>query len=130
MNEADVKRALVENIKERGGYARRIEDAFGVGFPDLVVQTSANYPVFFIEAKLILTGHTFGPSPRQYIELKRLAISRYSHPMLAGFSVLNKRWYLHPHAESAHVTRCFAQMPDVDFFDTLQSYYDKYRSDK
>lgn len=129
MNEADAKRAIVDNIKSRGGYARRIEDQFGVGFPDLVIQTSEAMPVFFIEAKLIVGGHTFGPTPRQFVELKRLAISRYSHPMLAGYSVLARKWYLHPHTERAHVKDCYAQLPDTDFFDTLEAYYKELKSE-
>lgn len=126
MNEADAKRAIVENIKSRGGYARRIEDNFGVGFPDLVVQTSAYYPVFFIEAKIV-DGHHFGPTPRQYVELKRLAISRYSHPMIAGFSLISRKWFLHPYAEKAHVKDCFRQT-ERDFYDTLESYYEVFKT--
>lgn len=121
MNESEAKRTIVANVQARGGYARRIEDKFSVGFPDLVL-VLPDYPVFFCEAKIIV-GHTFGPTPRQYVELKRLAISKHSCPMLAGLGP-DGRWYLHPHAESAHVTQCWKQQDD-DFFDTLCQWYDK-----
>lgn len=122
MNEAEAKRRIVENIKARGGYARRIEDNFSVGFPDLIVQTSSELPVFFIEAKL--TGFTsFGPTPRQYVEMNRLAVSRYAIPLLAGWSNENGVWYLHRRAEIALIPNCFVQPDGLDFFDTLEAWY-------
>lgn len=124
MSESDEKRKIVENIKQRGGYARRIEDQFSVGFPDIVAQTSEPMPVFFIEAKII-DGHTFGPSPRQYVEMRRLAVSRYAVPLLAGYSPLARKWYLHRRAEKVHVTECYAQLNGVDFFDTLEAWYEQ-----
>lgn len=124
MNEADAKRAVVQNIKQRGGYARRIEDQFSVGFPDLIVETSESQPVFFIEAKII-TGHVFGPTPRQYVEMSRLTVSRYAIPVLAGYSPLARKWYLHRRVEQAHVKDCYAQLPGVDFFDTLEDWYEQ-----
>lgn len=122
MNESEVKRRLVENVKQRGGYARRIEDQFAVGFPDTIVMTSEALPVFFIEAKII-GGLEFGPSPRQYVEMKRLAVSRYSCPVLAGWSNQTGKWYLHRRAEKALVAECFEQPDGLDFFDTLESWY-------
>lgn len=120
MNEAEAKRRIVENIKARGGYARRIEDQFSVGFPDLVIQTSEALPVFFTEAKII-RGLSFGPTPRQYVEMSRLAVSRYSVPVLAGWN--GSRWYLHRRIERALVSECFEQPDGCDFFDTLEQWY-------
>lgn len=124
MNEADAKRRIVENVRKRGGYARRIEDQFSVGFPDLVIQTSAEMPVFFIEAKII-RGQSFGPTPRQYVEMGRLSVSRYSVPLLAGFK--DGRWYLHPRADQVSIDQCFAQPEGLDFFDTLEQWYENVR---
>lgn len=122
MNESEAKRRIVENIKARGGYARRIEDQFSVGFPDLIVQTSSELPVFFIEAKLV-NYNTFSPSPRQYVEMKRLAVSRYAIPMLAGWANSHNKWFLHRRVERAHIQESFMQPDGLDFFDTLEAWY-------
>jgi hypothetical protein len=68
MNESDYKTAIVKKAKKAGWYARRIEDKYGVGFPDMIIRPK-RLPVCFIEAKII-TGRQFSPSPRQYIELR------------------------------------------------------------
>lgn len=126
VNEANFKRRIVDNIKARGGYARRIEDQFSVGFPDLIIQTSENMPVFFVEAKIV-RGPVFGPSPRQYVEMKRLMVSRYAVPVLAGW---DGKMLLHRRAVSAYVTDCFMQPDGCDFFDTLEQWYENERQQK
>lgn len=120
MLESDAKRKIVENVKQRGGYARRIEDQFSVGFPDLIIQTSEKMPVFFVEAKII-TGNTFGPTPRQYVEMGRLRVSKYAVPVLAGWK--NGVWYFIDRCEKAHVTDCYLSPDGMDFFDSLEEWY-------
>jgi len=120
MNEADLKRNVVANIKQRGGYARRIEDAYSVGFPDLVLQTSEELPVFFCEAKIV-RGLILAPSPRQLVEMRRLRISRYSWPILAGWK--DGVWYLSLLEEQVPIVDCYMQPIGCDFFDTLEVFY-------
>lgn len=71
MNEADFKLRIVKSIKAEGGYARRIEDKFAVGVPDMTIIPNPSPAVFFTEAKIFM-GRQFRPTPRQFIELMRL----------------------------------------------------------
>lgn len=119
VNEADVKRAIVKDFKVHGGYARRIEDAFSVGFPDLVL-IPKGYPVFFTEVKII-RGSKFGPTPRQYVEMTRLAISKYSVPTLLGWD--NGVHYISKHYKEVHVFMCMAQQPGENIVDLFKRYY-------
>jgi hypothetical protein len=115
MEESDFKRDVVKAFKGRGCYARRIEDLFSVGFPDLVLAIP-DCPVFFTEAKIIRKLY-FGPTPRQYVELKRLSITRHSQPTLLGFD--GSHTYIHPYAERAYLGDCLVRADDehiVDFF--------------
>lgn len=118
-NEADVKRKVVKDFKDRGHYARRIEDSFSVGFPDLVL-VPKQYPVFFCEAKII-RGPTFAPTPRQYVEMTRLAISRYSVPCLLGWR--DGVHYLQRHCEVARVSDCVMQEDDEDIVSLFKRFY-------
>ena len=68
--ESDIKRDVVHEVKMAHGYARRIEDQFSVGFPDMVVILCGG-PVCFAEFKRF-DGNLFSPSPRQYVELQRI----------------------------------------------------------
>lgn len=73
MTEADEKRLIVNAIKKHGGYARRLEDQYAVGLPDLFIGLKG-LPAVLIEAKLI-RGNIFSPSPRQLQELIKLQSS-------------------------------------------------------
>lgn len=126
--EAEFKRWVVNEFKVKG-YARRIEDSFSVGFPDLVLQIPGDYPVFFVEAKMF-DGNVFGPSPRQYVELQRLAISKHSHPMLLGWHRPSDWVYFHPHCEQVDIrnARVWRAMRGTGhLFDQLKEYYDNVR---
>ncbi len=116
-----MKRNIVYDFKERGCYARRIEDSFSVGFPDLILEIP-DYPVFFVEGKLFV-GNVFGPTPRQYVELKRLAITKYSHPAVIGWK--DGRHYLHPHAQICYVDDCVMQRVDEHIVDFFKRYYNE-----
>ena len=95
MLEADVKRRIVADFKEGGHYARRIEDSFSVGFPDLVLIPKL-CPTFFTEVKRF-TGQRFAPSPRQYVEMRRMSISPHVIPCVLGWK--DGALYLHNLAE-------------------------------
>lgn len=118
-NEADVKRAVVKEFKSRGHYARRIEDAYSVGFPDLIL-IPKGYPVFFTEAKII-RGSSFGPSPRQFIEMGRMAISKHSVPTLLGWE--DGVHYLHYYAQKVQIVSCVQQHQGESLPDFFKRYY-------
>lgn len=85
-SESQEKTMAVAEVIARGGYARRLEDQYTVGMPDMIVALR-NYPVVMLEAK-ILRGNSFGPSPRQWVEMKRMMTSGCVHifPMCMAFS--------------------------------------------
>ena len=83
MNESDVKRDIVKAVRAEDGYARRIEDRFSVGMPDLVLMP-VRCPVVWAEAKIVL-GYIFGPTRRQLIELQKLHRPPYSISMMIGW---------------------------------------------
>jgi hypothetical protein len=118
-SEADVKRKIVKDFKDRGHYARRIEDSFSVGFPDLVL-VPKDYPVFFTEAKII-RGLKFGPTPRQYVEMMRLAISKHSVPTLLGWE--DGVYYLARHCEEVRKVDCVIQQADENIVDLFKRYF-------
>ena len=82
-SEADEKRKIVEAMRKAGGYARRIEDSFSVGFPDLIVGHPDLPHLFVIEAKIV-RGKFYEPTPRQYIELTRL--KPWTFPIVLGIT--------------------------------------------
>lgn len=72
MLETKLKNKLIEEIKKEGGYARRIEDQFAVGMPDMVVCYHSTGLVL-LEVKVAATIKTaYGATPRQAIEIKRI----------------------------------------------------------
>lgn len=118
-SEADIKRTVVKDFKVRGHYARRIEDAFSVGFPDLVL-IPKGYPVFFTEAKII-RDNLFGPTARQYVELERLAVSKHSVPTLLGWK--GGFFFIARYCEQTHWKDCIMQGPDENIVDLFKRYY-------
>lgn len=117
--EADLKRWIVDQFKDAGGYGRRIEEMYNVGFPDLILELPG-FPVFFTEAKLI-KGVTFGPSPRQFVELGRLAITKHSFPTILGWR--NGACYLHKYAELCLPSDCVMQRDGEMVTDLFRRYY-------
>lgn len=122
MNEADFKRELVKRFKKEGGYARRIEDAYSVGFPDLILIPKGGV-VFFCEAKVV-RGRSFAPTPRQYVELVRLSVSSHAFPCVLGFD--GGLTYLHPYAKICPVADCTV-MRDGE---TLQDFFNRFHHER
>lgn len=92
MNESEVKSNLiVKPMKKAGYYARRIEDAYSVGFPDLILKLP-RFAWVFAEVKLV-KGNFYEPSPRQRIELQRLDEAGDCWPVVIGYSQEIKRWH-------------------------------------
>ena len=50
MKEADIKRAMVQSMKDAGSYGRRIEDQYAVGTYDLIL-IPFGLPVFMVEVR-------------------------------------------------------------------------------
>jgi len=124
MNESDVKREMVKSVKESGGYARRIEDQYGVGVYDLIL-IPLGLPVFLTEVKMI-RGPAFGPTPRQYVELENIrhAASHSGHaiPILIGFR--NGVYYFIYFSLTVDPRDCFSvTTTDVNFHDQLVKFY-------
>lgn len=67
--ENECKTAFCTDIRNSGGFARRIEDQYGVGIPDMLCVPRGG-PVFLIEAKIMRTAR-WGATERQGIELRR-----------------------------------------------------------
>lgn len=117
--ESDFKRQIVKDFTKRGNYARRIEDRYSVGFPDLIL-IPKGYPVFFCEAKVI-RDNLFGPTPRQFVELGRLAISKHSVPTLLGLK--GETFYITKYCEQIDWRVCMAQQPGENIVDLFKRYY-------
>ena len=126
MLEADVKRNMIKAMKDRGGYGRRIEDQYGVGIVDTVL-IPRGLPVFFAEVKIVRAA-TFGPTPRQWVELQRIteAAEEKPHaiPILIGYKVESKTYYFHKPQVVVTCQECFSvTTSDMDFYDQLVQYY-------
>lgn len=121
MLENTLKRNMVSSVKSHGGYARRIEDQYGVGIPDTVL-IPKGLPVFFAEAKII-SANMFGPTPRQYIELMQISqMGEHAVPLLVGWK--DGVYYFAPPASSIDRRECFSMTDTtMSFHDQLVQYY-------
>lgn len=108
--EADYKRKIVADMKEAGGYGRRIEDQFAVGVPDLLLSLRET-GIILAEVKRF-TGNFFKPSPRQYVEMERI---NHAGGVTVLVGVKMGRYYLHHSAMSAFVENCVVQRDDETF---------------
>jgi hypothetical protein len=102
MRESEVKLLIVKDIRREGGYARRIEDRFSVGAPDLVT-IPLNCCVVWLEVK-VPTGNILRPSDRQYIELLKLQVPPHSTSFVMGWK--NERFYISPPSKGTHLNMC------------------------
>ena len=123
-SESEVKRNMVKSVKEAGGYARRVEDQYGVGIYDLII-IPRGLPVFMTEVKII-RGSTFGPTERQHIELMRIKevadASGHVIPLMIGFQ--DGVYYFHKPQLTINCNDCFSvTTSDVSFHYQLVQYY-------
>lgn len=81
-DEAWHKGRMVNDVKVFGGYARRVEDKFLVGQPDLIFWMPGHKWVF-AEAKKI-RGLFYEASPRQQLELMRIDATKSAHALVVG----------------------------------------------
>ena len=118
-SESDVKRDIVNVIRFEGGYARRIEDKFSVGMPDMIL-IPMRCPVIWAEVKII-TGITFGPSPRQLVELRKLQRPPHSYSVVIGYKD-GTHYISEPHLE-VNLQACISQNPDETLGHMIRRFY-------
>ena len=116
MNESSIKRIIVDVIRSENGYARRIEDMFSVGMPDLIL-IPIRCPCIWAEVKII-KGQSFGPTERQLVELERLRRVPYSLGMMLGWKegVL----YSSKPKLKIHISECDEQHKDEKLSDFIR----------
>jgi len=107
MREAEVKRKIVDSVRADGGYARRIEDKFTVGMPDVVL-IPVQCPVVWIEVKLV-PGQLFHPSMRQFVELNKLRRAPHSTSFVVGWK--RNLLYISRPKMDIHLDQCIEQLP-------------------
>lgn len=118
MNEAFIKQRMVKEIRDENGYARRIEDKFTVGMPDMFIFPHGSVPLW-VEVKVI-RGQTFGPSARQLVELRKLHRPPLLHAAVLGWK--DGQFYLGPVQATLYVPGCIVKsVADTwaDFFNKL-----------
>lgn len=122
INESHIKHMIVQSMRQAGGYARRIEDQFLVGTPDMIL-IPRGYPVFFAEVKIV-KAQQLAPTPRQYIELTRIKDTwvpmrpKHVFPILIGWK--DGVYYFHESVESAKLVDCFSvTRREMNFYDQL-----------
>jgi hypothetical protein len=124
MKEADVKRKMIKSMHEGGGYGRRIEDQYAVGVYDTIL-IPKGLPVFMAEVKVIRGTH-FGPTPRQMVELQRIADvgepNQHVIPVMIGWQ--EGVYYFHKPKMTIPKSDCFSvTTSEVDFYKQLTLYY-------
>ena len=127
--EADVKRDIVRDVRANGGYARRIEDQYGVGILDMIL-IPYGLPVFFAEVKLI-RSLTFAPTERQQVELNRIKSAsnagNHAIPIVIGWK--EGVYYFHKPAQTIHCNDCFSvTSSNMSFYNQLVQYYHSRRT--
>jgi hypothetical protein len=113
--ETELKTEFVSQLKIDGWYARRLEDKYAVGVPDIMLAIPFG-PAMLVEAKIV-HGNTFAPTARQKIDLddwERDAKSQSVHsPLYRIAAVLGYKdgvWYIGKSADSLALSDCIAQI--------------------
>lgn len=107
-----VKKVRLETAQIPGWYARRIEDQYAVGIPDMLFGIPSGQAIL-IEAKRVLTGTAFAPTARQWIELQRwrdpgnTIHNRFSFMM----AFKDRTVYIGDAAEKMDIRNCVASEP-------------------
>lgn len=125
--ESELKTDFVKKLKATGvWYARRLEDQYAVGLPDMIVGIPFG-PTLLIEAKRV-EHQSFGPTERQLIELQRWVANAnapnapyFRLSAIMGFK--NGLVYLHQPVPSVTLAECLAQEPGEPPNHTLTRYW-------
>lgn len=103
--EAEFKSRLVKAVREDGGYARRLEDQFAVGLPDMYIALKGARRPLFAEAKIV-RGAWFGPTPRQLHELKLINTLEFHAAIVIGYDPTTRVCYYGAPAEKLLCAEC------------------------
>lgn len=129
MLENRVKARIVEEMMRSNGYARRIEDQYLVGTPDLILSLPSTGLVM-TEAK-VFTGNVFEPSPRQYIEMKRIEAGG-GKTLLVGWKA--GIFHLHGLDHTDKVVRGRVQadacVKDSDFVEAFKHWFEREQNER
>lgn len=116
LRESEVKFNIVRDIRKEGGYARRIEDRFSVGSPDLITIPLGSL-VVWLEVKVV-RGNLLEPEARQLVELKRLRIPPHSTTFLIGWKA--GIHFISPPVDKIHIDDCIKQKPNERMGDFIR----------
>lgn len=113
-DESYYKTKLVKEGRRFGDYARRMEDKYAVGLPDILYGPNVHPSgaTCLIEAKMINGATTFAPTPRQYVDLLRFDGPGRASLML-GFQ--DGRYFIHNYADVILVKDCLVSDPGEPF---------------
>lgn len=119
--ESDVKTRMVKAVNASGGYGRRFEDQFAVGIPDCVFVLPELVPCF-AEVKII-TDNIFAPTPRQYVELIRIAKSSTKvAACIIGYKPTTETFYIANPTQRVDIRDHKPLWSGTDFIATLQEF--------
>lgn len=123
--ESFYKREMVKAVKAAGGYARRIEDQYGVGILDTIFKLP-DTDVIFAEAKRF-THNQFALSGRQWIEAKQI-VDAGGYAASIGIRITGQeRIFIFgcplDKSGTVYARDCVAQEPGEDFVALLQRWY-------
>jgi len=119
--ESAYKSDMVRAVKAEGGYARRIEDQFGVGILDTILILPSTGAIF-AEVKRF-TGNFFEPSPRQWIEMQRINAGGGLSLLIGVKTGTKGPHYFHHEAKVAYVENCVVQEDGESFCDALRRWH-------
>lgn len=125
--ESQLKTQLVKQCRERGWYARRIEDQYAVGVLDVII-VPTGYPTLFVEGK-VTDGLKFAPTDRQFIEGRRVIEAHgLAVPILVGWR--QEVMYIADWDREAFITKAFKQYGSMNYAQTIEEWLrGKQRSD-
>ena len=120
VTEGELKTKMVRDVRSAGGYARRFEDRYAVGLPD-VFFAPKGVPGMFAEVKII-DGFKFAPTDRQYIELSRI---NEHNPFVYGIVIgWKKTFYFTENTRQADIRDCFSFTTHTPtFYEQLIQFY-------
>lgn len=118
------KNKMVSDVQAAGGYARRLEDQYGVGILDMVFKIPG-MPMVLAEAKRF-SYQQFELSPRQWEEARRIVVAG---GIVASIGVKIPEEVIHiyglPKARDGKVraSECVIAVPGESFVDTMKRWY-------
>ena len=110
---------MVKGCVERGAYAIRHEDRYGVGRLDLAIKFP-DYPHILAEGKLV-AHQAFAPTLRQFEEGERYRRAGGT-AVLLGWDPATKQMYISEWVKKASKATSFSLGPDTDDAEALEAW--------